>query len=90
MSEKRLVRKHPLAFGITKWGPLPGTRDMWILWAGPGSGLEVYARDPGTGPASENLGVPVRHPAANGHYDTVADAEKAVHAFIRAGVASQS
>lgn len=76
------VRCQPIAFGITKWGPLPGTDDMWIMWDGPGTGLTAYARDPEKPGA---VGQPVRHPTASGTYSTVAEAEKAVAAFAAAG-----
>lgn len=79
------IRCHPLAFGITKWGPLPGTEDMWIMWDGPGAQLFAYARDP---ERRGSLGQRIRHPSASGHYQTVAEAEKAVAAFVAAGGAS--
>ena len=78
------VRACPIAFGMTKWGPLPGTRDMWIMWDGPGSGLSAYEKDPEKPGA---LGHPIRHATANGTYQTVAEAEKAVAAFVVAYLA---
>lgn len=81
-AKHRLVPRHPLGWGMTKWGPLPGTRDMWILWGGPGDGLEMYASDPSTSTIAQGGGRPIRHPSASGTYDTVDAAEKAVMAFI--------
>jgi hypothetical protein len=75
------VNAQPLAFGITKWGPLPGTADMWIMWDGPGAQLFAYATDPAK---RGSLGRRIMHPAANGHYQTVADAERALLAFVDA------
>jgi hypothetical protein len=72
------VRRHPLAFGITKWGILPGTRDMWIMWDGPGSRLRMYATDPEQ-PGAQ--GIVIEHPLARDVYDTVAAADKAVQAL---------
>jgi len=75
------MRRRPLAFGITKWGPLPGTGDMHILWDGPGCGLHLYASDPERG----GLGQRIRHPSASGTYDVLREAQRAVDAFVAAG-----
>jgi hypothetical protein len=80
MSQNRPVNRHPLAFGMTKWGPLPGTGDMWIMWDGPGAGLYLHATDP-CKPSQVAAGIRVRHPAASGDYDTVRSAEAAVFAL---------
>lgn len=77
------ITRRPLAFGITRWGPLPGTGDMHVLWDGPGCGLFLYARDP---ERTRALGSPIRHPSASGRYQTVKEAEKAVQAFVAAGL----
>lgn len=77
-----LPPRHPLAFGITYWGPLPGTDAMYVQWDGPGGGLYLYAGNP------ESAGAPgmrVRHPSAGGTYDTTREAERALAAFIAAG-----
>jgi hypothetical protein len=79
----RIVQRHPLGWGMTKWGPLPGTRDMWILWGGPGDGLELYVRtEENPAGASQRI----RHPTASGTYGSLAEAEKAVNAFVRIGL----
>ena len=82
---KRLVQRHPLAWGMTMWGPLLGTEDMWILWDGPGAGLYLHAADPSKG-GNGNLGIRIRHASASGTYGTAAQAEKAVNAFVQAGI----
>ena len=56
---------------------------MWILWDGPGSGLYMHASDPDK-PGS--AAVRIRHASASGTYATVAQAEKAVNAFVQAGI----
>jgi hypothetical protein len=76
------LQRHPLALGITYWGPLPGTAGMYLMWDGPGTGLSLYASDPTVRGA---LGKPVRHPSASGPFGTVRAAEKAAHAFAAAG-----
>ena len=43
------LQRHPYAFGITSWGPLPGTADMHVQWDGPGTGLYLYASNPRAG-----------------------------------------
>lgn len=86
-ASERLARRYPLAWGMTKWGPLPETRDMWIVWDGPGTGLQLYARDPDKpGVLSKRI----EHPSASAVYDTVDAAENAVNAFIRAGLEGSS
>ena len=79
----RLAPRHPLGWGMTMWGPLPDTADMWILWSGPGDGLELFVGNPGKQGA---IGKRIRHLAAGDIYLTVAEAEKAVNAFIQAGL----
>jgi hypothetical protein len=77
MSEK--LARHPLAWGMTRWGPLPDTEDLFLFWGGPGSGICLeYGQD---GPQQ-----PVRHPSASGTYATVKEAQRAVEAFTRACV----
>jgi hypothetical protein len=77
-----LPPRHPVAFGITWWGPLPGTGAMSVQWDGPGSGLYLYAGNPET---SAVPGMRVRHPTASGTYATLREASGAVGAFIAAG-----
>jgi hypothetical protein len=77
------VPRHPLAFGITYWGPLPGTAAMHIMWDGPGSGLFLYGGDPSA--AGTPQGRRIEHPSASGTYATAREAEKAVAAFVAAG-----
>jgi hypothetical protein len=83
-ASERLARRHPIGFGTVKWGPLPHTRDMWILWGGPGDGLLLCASDPGKPGCSLKR---IEHPTASGNYGKLDDAEKAVMAFIREGLA---
>lgn len=78
--QSRPADRHPLAFGMTKWGPLPDSRG-WLLWDGPGSGLYFHAGDPSQ---SGSLGTRVRHPSASSTYDTIKAAEAAVFAFVAA------
>ena len=80
------LNRRPLAFGITKWGPLPSTADMWIMWDGPGCGLWAYAKDP---EKRGSLGTRIKHPSASGKYDTVREAEKAIAAFVAAYEAAE-
>jgi hypothetical protein len=84
-ASKRRVPRHPLAWGMTKWGPLPDTEDMWIFWGGPGDGLEMFARDPSASTIAQG-GRRIQHPTASGTYATLAAAEKAVNAFVAAGI----
>jgi hypothetical protein len=79
--QNRPVDRHPLAFGMTKWGPLPGTRDAYLLWDGPGAGLYYHAADPDK-PGQAAAGRRVRHQSANGEYATVKAAEAAVFALV--------
>lgn len=83
----RKVDRHPLAFGITKWGPLPETANIWIMWDGPGSRLYLYSGDPET---QASPGQVISHPTADGTYQTVAEAERAVTAFVEAGTRDDS
>lgn len=77
-----LPPRHPVAFGITYWGPLPGTDSMFVQWDGPGSGLYLY---PGNPEAARVPGMRIRHDSAAGTYATLRAAEKALTAFIAAG-----
>lgn len=76
------LQRHPLAFGITYWGPLPGTEDMYIQWDGPAGGLYLYKGSPET-PGAQ--GIRIRHESASGTYGFVNQAEKAIAAFVAAG-----
>jgi len=78
------LQRKPLAFGITKWGPLPGSESAYLLWDGPGAGLYFYAKDP-EDPATGS-GRRIMHPSANGTYQTVREAGAAVQAFVTAGL----
>jgi hypothetical protein len=77
------LRRRPFAMGMTAWGPLPGTRDAHILWGGPGDYLQFFASDP-LSPRSEAHGRRVEHPAANGEYDDLTAAQRAVDALVDA------
>lgn len=76
-----LPQRHPLAFGITYWGPLPDSL-CYVQWDGPGSGLYLYPCSP---EAATAPGMRIRHDSAGGTYATVREAEKALGAFIAAG-----
>jgi|SRR5215475_8519214 len=81
--QSRHVRRRPTGMGWQVWGPLPWTRDMHIMWCGPGDYLQMFATDP-LAPQSEAVGQRIRHPSASGEYQTVAEAQRAVDAFIAA------
>lgn len=84
------LRRRPAALGMTVWGPLPETRDMHILWGGLGGDhLWVYATDP-LSLQSETAGKRIEHPSANGFYETMAEAQNAVDAFVDAYFADSS
>lgn len=72
------VQRQPLAFGMTRWGPLPATTDLFLFWGGPGDG--IYLHKGNDGPQKR-----VRHQSASGTYDTARQAQRAVDAFITAG-----
>jgi hypothetical protein len=80
--QTQLPPRHPVAFGVTYWGPLPGTDAMHVQWDGPGAGLYLYSCDP---TAATVPGMRIRHPAACGTYATLQQAERALRAFIAAG-----
>jgi hypothetical protein len=83
MTAPKLPPRHPLAFGITYWGPLPETDSVFVQWDGPGSGLYLYSGNP---QEARMPGVRVNAPsAARGTFATLAEAEKALAAFIEAG-----
>jgi hypothetical protein len=71
------LARHPLAWGMTRWGPLPETKDLYLFWGGPGSG--IYLEHGQDGPQQ-----PVRHASASGTYDTAKQAQRAVEAFVSA------
>jgi len=79
MGAARLPERHPLAFGITWWGPLPGTDAMSVQWDGPGCGLYLYPCSPETATVP---GTRIRHAAAGSTYDTLRQAERALAALI--------
>lgn len=70
------IARHPLAFGMTRWGPLPGTESLFLFWDGPGSGLFL---EHGEGGPQQR----VRHPAASAGYTRPAEAARAVEAFVK-------
>jgi hypothetical protein len=82
MAGVKLPPRHPLAFGITHWGPLPGTEGMHVQWDGPGGGMYLYPCSPESATAP---GMRIRHDAAAGTYATLRQAESALGAFIAAG-----
>jgi len=77
-ASERLVKRHPLAWGLIRWGPLPETEDLFLFWSGPVGGLYL---EKGIGGPQKRIG----HPTASGIYASVEEAEKAVNAFVRAG-----
>lgn len=87
MADIKLPPRHQLAFGITHWGPLPGTEAMHVQWDGPGSGLYLYAGSPET---AATPGMRLRHDSAAGTYATLRAAERALGAFIAAGTEQAS
>jgi hypothetical protein len=72
------VARQPLAFGMTRWGPLPGTTDLYLFWGGPGDGIYLHKGEQGAH-------IRVRHETASGIYGTVRAAQRAVDAFTAAG-----
>jgi hypothetical protein len=78
----KLPPRHPVALGITWWGPLPGTAATSVQWDGPGCGMYLY---PGNPESAAIPGQRVRHPSAAGTYATLRQAERALAAFIEAG-----
>ncbi len=81
-TEKIKLPRQPLAWGMQQWGPVPGTSRIYLMWDGPGSGIYVYVGDP---QAQGSLGHRVEHPTADGTYDDLKSAQKAVDAFVEAG-----
>lgn len=71
------VARQPLAFGMTRWGPLPETTDLFLFWGGPGDGLFMVKGENG---AHQRC----RHPSASSTYDTTKQAQGAVNAFVAA------
>jgi hypothetical protein len=71
----RKIQRQPLAWGITRWGPLSGTLDVNLVWNGPAAGLFLHAG---------GLAKPITHSSANGIYQTWKQAERAVYAFLAA------
>ena len=82
------LQRHPYAMGITSWGPLPDTENMYIMWDGPGSGLYLYPHDPDLA-SSAALGMRIRHTSASSLYGTLKQAGKAVHAFVAIGLSAK-
>jgi uncharacterized membrane protein len=73
------VRREPLAFGITLWGPVPGAaKGSRIMWDGPGSGLSWQVA------AGQRM--PIRHRAVAGPYQTLREADRAARRFIAIGL----
>lgn len=66
--------------GQTLWGPLPDTRDYYLMWTGLGGRLYLAIRPF----APDGAMVLIDHPAADGAYDTRRDAARAVAAFMAA------
>lgn len=71
------VARQPLAFGMTRWGPLPDTMDLFLFWGGPGDGIYLHKGDAGAHKR-------VRYEPASGTYQTTREAQRAVDAFTAA------
>lgn len=69
------ARRQPLAWGITRWGPLPGTADLFLFWGGPGDGMYMAKGENGRQRR-------IMHRTMTGPYQTVGEAERAVGAFL--------
>ncbi len=50
-----------------------------VMWIGPGGGLHI-----GTPRRPGGITTPIRHPSADGTYNTLKEAQKALDAFIAA------
>lgn len=70
------LARHPLAWGMQRFGPLPETSDLYLFWGGPGDGLYMTKGD---SPHQR-----IAHPTASGTYATVAAAQRAAEAFVAA------
>jgi hypothetical protein len=78
------IAKQPLAFGMWAWPDLPATRCQ-ITWDG-------TLGNPAGAPLMFGHGStwrPITHPAANGTYTTIKDADAAVQAFCAAVAAAE-
>jgi hypothetical protein len=71
------LARQPIAFGSTRWGPLPETEDTYLFWGGPGDGLFMTCGI--DGPQRR-----IAHRSACGIYGTTKDAQRAVDAFVAA------
>jgi hypothetical protein len=72
------LMKRPLALGLTRWGPLPGTTDLFLFWGGPGDGLHLEK-------GADGAQARVRRASGCERYDTARQAQRAVDAFVTAG-----
>lgn len=72
------LREQVSPTGLTLFGPLPDTRDWYLMWPGPGARLSLAIRP------FEVSGTTTRvdHPTANGVYDNRKDAREAANAFV--------
>lgn len=77
------VARQPLAWGMTRWGPLPETADLFLFWGGPGDGLFMVQGESGSSWKR------IEHLSASGTYDTVKHAQGAVDAFVAAFYADE-
>ena len=77
--------RRPYAFGLTSWGPLPGTGDLHLMWDGPASPLFLLKGDLGI----TRIRHQVRHPAACGMYVTWQQAERAVRELTAVWLAAE-
>ena len=77
MSTKRYLDRKTSPTGLTVWQLPQG--DTQVVWMGPGAGLSVgYAYRPGARLSR------VEHPAADGQYGSLKEAEAAVRRFVEA------
>lgn len=69
------VNRQPLAFGMTRWGPLPETMDLFLFWGGPGDGL--FLEKGMDGPQKK-----VESASGRGPFTTLKQAQAAVNAMV--------
>jgi hypothetical protein len=81
MSATAKLSRRTSPTGLTVWGPLPDSTGMFILWPGPGGGLNLCVGDPSEVGTSVTR---IEHPTASGTYDTRKQAQAAVEAFTAA------
>ena len=80
MSATTKLREQRAPTGLVCFGPLPETRDCFLVWLGSGGRLYL-----GVNPFSSSGSLtPIHHPTANGVYETLAETRAAAAAFVAA------